>query len=105
MATIINKQISFSAIADNVVQAAVSGQKVKVVGYLISASGGANTVTWKTSATAISGPFDLAADEELGRQGTRLDPVMETVAGQGLNLALSAATAVTGEISYYLSEV
>lgn len=97
-------QVNASAIGDNAVVAALTDNQAKriaVISYLISASGGINTVSWKSGATTVKeGSYDLAADEEVGATGQRDAPLFLTAPGEALNLNLSAATAVTGRLTF-----
>jgi len=87
-----------SAIADNEVVAAVSGKKIRVLGWQLVVVT-ANTLTWKSDAVAISSAYPLQAGV--------WEPLLpfqqyETVAGEALNLALSGATQVIGDVWYEL---
>ena len=97
--------VKFASFSDatndrNEVVAAVSGQKIRVLGYSLNAAGGANTVTWETATTALSGAMDLAnnatieIDSDYG--------LLETVAGEALNISMTAATLVVGHVTYVL---
>lgn len=93
-----------AAIADNPVVAAVAGKKVKVLAMqLWNNAATANTATVKTAAAAISPPFTFQA----AMHGTIILPYNEagwflTNAGEALNLALTAATAVGCLVTYIM---
>lgn len=97
--------IAFSeaSIGDNELVVAVAGQRVYILGMQMTGNGGANTASFQDTGGAIlrSGIYDLAADEEVtwpiappGRWWNR------TALGAGLDLNLSAATAVSGVLVY-----
>ncbi len=76
-------------------------KKIRVLSAVLVASGGANTVRFESDfdGTALSGLMDLGADGQL------VLPLngfgwLETVAGELLNLELSAATLVAGVLVY-----
>lgn len=97
--------INSSSLGDNTVVAAVSGKKIRVVGYSTAAAGTV-TVTWKSGAsTSISGPMPMVAagsGQGVVGSGTYMAEwgVMETGVGQALVLNLSAAVAVGGHLVY-----
>jgi hypothetical protein len=97
--TVLRATASPASIADNAIVAAVTGLKIRVLAAYVHASGGANTLTWKSAATSLSGAIDLGND--LGIPWN-YNPVgwYETVAGEALNLALTAATAVAVTVVY-----
>lgn len=86
---------------DNELVAAVSGKKIRLLSLVAIASGGANTLTLEsgTDSGELSGAMDLAADGQLVLPHNPCGWV-ETVAGESLNLILSAATAVGGFFTY-----
>jgi len=85
--------------ADNEIVALVASKSIRVLSYVLVASGGANTVTWK-SATAgnISGGMGVA--DTGGISANSETGLFQTTAGEALELTLSAATSVDGHISY-----
>lgn len=96
--------ISAAALGDNTLVVAVTApedRKIRVLAAVLVASGGANTVRFESAAggTALTGQMNLAADGQL------VIPIngfgcFETVAGELLNLELSAATSVAGFLVY-----
>lgn len=101
--------VQASSAGDNAIVAAVAGKKIRVQEYLLNN----NVVTaqnakWRSGATDLTGV--LAAPAAIGTfaQDGADDTVagdeflFETVAGQALNLNLSAATAVGGYVRYTL---
>jgi hypothetical protein len=99
--------ITASGSGDNTVVAAVTGKKVRVQRYEISASGAVNA-KWKSGAsTDLTGLLYLAAagdtaDADASDSGAGDDFLFETAAGSALVLNLSAAVAVGGFIDYTL---
>lgn len=99
--------INASLTGDNTIVAAIVGRKIRVVNYtLISA--GAVTVTWKSGATAISGPMPLAANGGMAPSSSVLTPsgligVFETNVNESLVLNLGGAVAVGGHLTYILA--
>lgn len=97
------KRAAFSAATsgNNTLVAAVAGKVIRVLALVLVASGGANTVRLESDAdgTALTGQMDLAAD---GQLVLPYNPAgwAQTVAGELLNLELSAATAVAGVVVY-----
>ena len=97
--------ISAAINGDNTIVAAVAGQQIKVLSMLLIVSGDVD-VRFESGAggAALTGVMSLAADGN----GFALPvaPVgyhwIETVAGQLLNLELSAAVQVSGCITYYV---
>lgn len=88
---------------NNTLVAAVTGKSIRVIGVVLVASGGANTVRFESDAdgTALTGQMDLAADGQLV-SGYNPAGWFETVAGELLNLELANATAVAGYLVYVL---
>jgi hypothetical protein len=96
--------ITSAASGDNTLVAAVTGKKIRVHGYELSASGAVNA-KFRSGTTDLTGLIYLAAagasadaDERTGDT----DGLFETVAGQALVLNLSAAVAVGGWVDYSL---
>lgn len=90
-----------AAIADNSVVSAVTGKKIRVLNYsLNNTAGTANTATFKRAATAISSAKALGATNSFFSSGHSKHGWFETNAGEALNLALTAATAVGVDVVY-----
>lgn len=93
--------VAASTGGNNTLVAAVAGKVIRVLALVLVASGGANTVRLESDAdgSPLSGQMDLAAD---GQLILPYNPAgwVETVAGELLNLELSAATAVAGLLLY-----
>lgn len=97
--------VAASASGDNAVVAAVAGKKVRVRGFaLYNGVATAQNVKWRSGTTDVTGL--LYGTNAIGPladgQAPKDDFLFETVAGQALNLNLSAATAVGGWVSYTL---
>lgn len=98
--------IAATSIGDNTLVAAVTGKKIRVLSMVLVASGGANTVRLESDAggAALTGLMDIAAVSATS-DGQLVLPLngfgwFETVAGELLNLELSAATLVAGALVY-----
>lgn len=99
-------EVQYAAVAaatagNNTLVAAVAGKRIRVHALALVASGGANTVRLESDAdgTALTGQMDIADNGQLVLPH---NPAgwCETVAGELLNLELSAATAVAGLLAY-----
>lgn len=92
--------VSVSAATDNaIVAAAGASNKIRVLAYTLVASGGANTVTWKSATTAKTGAMDIPDNQALVGAFCPVG-LFETAANEALNLTLSGATLVAGHITY-----
>lgn len=93
--------ISAATNGNNTLVAAVSGKSIRVLSVALVASGGANTARFESDAdgTALTGQMDIADN---GQLVLPYNPAgwFKTVAGELLNLELSAATPVAGMLSY-----
>ena len=91
--------VDVASSGDNTIVALVSGKELRVISYVLVASGGANTLQWKSStAGAITGGMGLA--DTGGISADSATGLFATTAGEALVLNLSAATSVDGHISY-----
>lgn len=77
----------------NVVIAAITGSKIKVLGAFVIAAA-ANTIYFTTASTAITAQMSLAVNGGFTLPVQGQVPYFETVAGEALNVNLSASTAV-----------
>ncbi len=87
--------VSESTAGDRTIVSAVSGKKIVVLNYLLTVS--ANTVTWKSGSTVISGAIDEShsmRDPDAG--------LIETDTGEALILNLSGTSQVSGFLTYVL---
>lgn len=91
--------ISESSSGNNEVVAAVSGKKIRVLQWIVSASAAVN-FKWRTASTDITGLFYASAAG--AGAGGAFCPVghFETADDEALNLNLSGAVAVGGSVVY-----
>lgn len=103
--TILFAIISCASSGSNEIVAAPVLKKIKVLNYSFIASG-AVTVEWRTSSTPISGAMSFAANGGISTSigSPVMGWLMETAAGQALNINLGSATAIRGHLSYFLEE-
>jgi hypothetical protein len=87
--------IAASGTGDNTVVAAVTGKKIRVTRYELSASAAVNA-KWRSGTTDVTGLVDS------GKSGEQNDFLFETAAGQALVLNLSAAVPVGGFVNHTL---
>ena len=90
--------INEALVDDHEIVAAVTGKRIVVVNMVVAVESG-QTITWKNGngGAALSG--DIASSYTAGDAHSGL---LETTTGVGLFLALSAATAVDGHLTYVL---
>jgi hypothetical protein len=98
------KQLAVSAalLGDNLLLPATAGVLYRVMAYTLVASAGL-VVQWKNGAggTALSGPMTLVTGIALAPPPNPKDTALiETTAGNALNLNLSVATQVSGHLTY-----
>lgn len=88
---------------NNTIVAAVTGKKIRVLGYVLVA-GGAVNARFESDAdgTALTGVMTLAAAGDVIAPGYNPSGHFETVAGELLNLELSGAVSVDGHLTYVL---
>lgn len=94
--------IATSTSGDNTIVAAVTGRKIRVLGYVLSANAAVNT-KWRSASTDKTGLryFGSAGQESIAPLSD--DPEVfwfETAAGEALVLNLSGAVAVGGYVVY-----
>jgi hypothetical protein len=91
-------KIQASSSGDNAVVALVSGKKIRVLRWGLTSNGAVN-VKWRSNTTDVTGPRYLT---QFASAGGSYCPVgiFETAAGEALNINLSAAVAVGGELVY-----
>ena len=88
---------------DNTLVAAVSGKKIRVLGFFLVAAG-AVTARFEsdTGGTALTGQMTLGAGDPFVSTGFCPLGWFETLAGELLNLELSATNSVDGALTYTL---
>lgn len=91
-------KISAGSSGDNQVVAPVSGKKIRVLRWGLTANGAVNA-KWRSNTTDLTGLRYLTQYASAGGSFCPVG-VFETAAGEALNLNLSAAVVVGGEITY-----
>lgn len=94
--------IDHAVSGNNTLVAAVAGKKIRVLGFVL-VSAGTVTARFESAAdgTALTGQMTLAVNTVVS-SGYNALGWFETVAGQLLNLELSAAVSVDGVLTYVL---
>ena len=102
LASVKRDPINASAAGDSTVLAAVAGKQIVVLKYSVLCTGGANTITWKSSGgTALTGPMGYVAQGGISETYCPVG-IINTLTGEGLLINLSAATQVGGCLSYII---
>lgn len=93
--------------ASHTIVSGVTGKKIRVVSYLLTAAGSV-TVTWKRGSTGLTGAITLATGVPLpaapmpeGARGGQYGH-FETDQGEALVLTLGGAVQVSGHVAYVL---
>ena len=100
--TVMFASVSTASSGDtSIVAAQGSGNKIRVLAYVLVASA-AVSVKWRSASTDKTGAMALAAN---GGVSSGYSPVghFETAANEALNLNLSGAQQVSGHIAYYVT--
>lgn len=84
---------------NNQIVAAVTGMEILVLAYNYMSNGAVNA-HWRSNNTSISGPAYMDGPSKGKVCGYNPKGWVKTAAGEPLNLNLSAAVAVGGEITY-----
>lgn len=100
-----NAVINTTTIGANTIVAAVVGKKIRLLNYVIAVAAQV-AVTWKSDATALSGPIILVLGSPLVASAGEsmpvgMVPLMATATGEALVLDLAAGVQVSGHITYY----
>jgi len=91
--------INETTAASNEIVAAAAGKRILVVAVVVVCTG-ANTLTWRSATTALSGPMGFAAN---GGYALESDTgLFVTAAGEALNLLSGSAAQVSGHLVYGL---
>jgi hypothetical protein len=90
--------IDVASSGDNTIITAVGGKQFRILSYVLVASGGANTLTFKSAATALTGGMGLASTG--GVSAESMYGLMQGGTNENFILNLSAATSVDGHIAY-----
>jgi hypothetical protein len=96
---LLQASVSVASANANEIVAATAGKKIKVMSYVLVADG-AVTASWKSATTVKSGAMSLAANGGVAVPAGTV-PILETAAGEALNLFLGGAVGVRGHITYY----
>ena len=88
--------ISISTATTTAIVAAVAGKRIVVLNLVLYVASG-QTVVWKSGTTVLSGPIGASYTA-----GDAYDGLIETVAGEALNLTTTAAAVVAGHLTYVL---
>lgn len=91
--------ISAASSGANTLVAAVTGKKIRVLGYVLVAANAVNA-NFESGTTDISGVMSLPAFGGVSYAGGREAPAFETASGAALGLTLGSAVQVSGHISY-----
>ena len=86
--------------ASNLVVAAHTLYKIRVMSYVLNAAGGENDVSFIGGATAITGAFEIANNATISASSPY--GLFETAVNEDLDILQSAATLVAGHLSYIL---
>jgi hypothetical protein len=90
--------VAASSSGNNEIVAAVSGKIIVVTSYVLVASGTVSA-KWRSASTDISGAMSMS-DTTGAAASDPAHGLVETVAGEALNLNLNGAVAVNGHITY-----
>ena len=92
--------INCASLNDNPIVAAVSGKRIKVYVIVFIATGTVNA-KWRSAANDLTGDKNFQAREGYALAVNPPAILLQTAAGEALNLNLSAAVAVDGWIAYW----
>jgi hypothetical protein len=91
-----------TAVADTTqLVAAVTGKKIRVTAVTVICAG-AQTITFKSAATALGGAYSFAANGGMDVDRTPPNWFLETSAGEALNYTTTQAVQTSGSINYVL---
>lgn len=91
--------IDAATAATHEIVAAVAGKKIRVTAVTLVCAGDV-TVTWKSATTALCGAMSFASKGGFDTNRTPPNYFLETVAGEALQLTLSAGVQVSGTLNY-----
>lgn len=100
--------VSVASSGNNEIVAAVSGRRIRVLGYVIVSSGAVNA-KWRSASTDLSGAMSMVDGEAIQAPpvpatiGYIPDGWFMTAPGEALNLNLDGAVQVSGHIIYDLN--
>lgn len=95
-------RINATADGDNTVIAAVTGAKIRVIGYAFRVAGTGGTVAMQDTAgtPVVHASFSLADKTGVEYAGGLNAPAFETAAGEGVEINNPLATDTLGHITY-----
>lgn len=96
---VLRKKIAASSSGANEIVPAVPGKKIVVINFHFLTNS-AVTVEWKSGTTSLTGAHSYAAN--LGSCPNSPYGLIETAAGEALNMTLGGAVGVNGFLSYIL---
>ena len=96
----LHADITETTTGDRTIVAAVSGKKIKVLGYVVSGDA-AGAFTWKSGSTAISGAMEALSGVGIHVPATSWGAVT-TAEGEALVLNIEAGTVIGGHVTYVL---
>jgi len=99
--TLLFAKIDTATSGDQTVISADASKKIKVVSYII-VNTLAQSLTWKSASTALSGAMAAATLGVIAIAGAPSAWIMQTAVNEALVLNLSASTQVSGHITYFL---
>lgn len=92
--------INVATITTHTIVAAVPGKKIIVLGYMLRGAN-AQTVQWRSGPTTpLMGVVTLTTSDLALADRDNDNGVMETAVGEALSLVLTAATQVSGNVTY-----
>lgn len=92
-------RINADADGDNTIVAAVAGKRLRVFGYALGSSSGAECDI-KSGASTILAEFTLAANGQVSYAGGDASPAFETSVGEAVVINTTAAQDVNGHLVY-----
>jgi hypothetical protein len=95
--------ISEGASGDNAQVTGISGSKIRVIGYTYICTA-ANTITWKSGSTALTGAMAYTTFGGIATPESYLGH-FETADGEDLNLNLLSSQGVRGHFTYVVLPV
>lgn len=94
-------RVNATADGDNTVVAAVSGKKLRVIGYAISATAAGVATFQDTAGTpVVFASFPLAANGGVVYDGGPECPAFETASGAGIEINCATGQDITGHMTY-----
>lgn len=92
-------RINATSDGDNTVISAVPGRKIRVLSYVITATG-AGTCLFQSTSDVVAASFSLAAQGGVSYAGGINAPAFETATGTGLEVSCAASQDILGHLTY-----